>query len=236
MAPPDTFLSDSGTADRILDAAEILFAEHGFEGTSLRQITAAARANLAAVNYHFGDKEALYVQAFTRRVRAINEKRLALFDEAEREAGSRPPSVARLLDCLLRPMLPILTNSKDSTSPHPLARLMARNLLNPPHFMQEKTRREFAPVMQRFSTALLRAAPHLSPQDLACRMPCMLGAVLFITARPPVVQLLPSSAATPLEAEILLKQMIAFCAAGLSAPTVSARPAKKSPARRTSKT
>ncbi|MCA3844458.1 MAG: helix-turn-helix transcriptional regulator, partial [Burkholderia sp.] len=48
-----------GTKARILDAAEDLFIEHGFEAMSMRQITSRAAVNLAAVNYHFGSKEAL---------------------------------------------------------------------------------------------------------------------------------------------------------------------------------
>ena len=58
--------SQPETRDRILDAAERLFVEHGFEGTSMRMITGAANANLAAVNYHFGSKDAL-IQAVFRR-------------------------------------------------------------------------------------------------------------------------------------------------------------------------
>ena len=59
-----------GTKSRILDAAERLFLEHGFEATSLRQLTAAAGVNLAAVNYHFGSKEELFQAVLTREGRA----------------------------------------------------------------------------------------------------------------------------------------------------------------------
>ena len=60
MAPPDT-------RTRILDAAEHLFAERGFNGTSVRAITDLAGANLAAVGYHFGSKAEL-LAAVIRRV------------------------------------------------------------------------------------------------------------------------------------------------------------------------
>ena len=56
------------TKDRLLDVTEGLVAEHGFDGVSLRQITTEAGTNLAAVNYHFGSREALFQEVFTRRV------------------------------------------------------------------------------------------------------------------------------------------------------------------------
>src|SRR5205085_2358496 len=56
------------TRTRILDAAEELFMQHGFEGTSMRLLTAKAGVNLAAVNYHFGSKDALIEAVFHRRL------------------------------------------------------------------------------------------------------------------------------------------------------------------------
>ena len=65
------------TKQRILDSAESLFARHGFAGASLRQVTASAQVNLAAVNYHFGSKENLINEVFRRRLDSLNEERLA---------------------------------------------------------------------------------------------------------------------------------------------------------------
>ena len=55
------------TKERILDTAEILFAQKGYQAVSVRQITSAAECNLAAVNYHFGNKENLYLEVFRSR-------------------------------------------------------------------------------------------------------------------------------------------------------------------------
>ena len=79
----------SATPDRILDSAEALFMEHGFEATSLRQITAAAGVNLAAVNYHFGSKEELFQTVLTRRLDPMNQERVALLARFEREVAPR---------------------------------------------------------------------------------------------------------------------------------------------------
>ncbi|MBK8325148.1 MAG: helix-turn-helix transcriptional regulator [Betaproteobacteria bacterium] len=80
------------TKTRILDAAETLFMEHGFEATSLRQLTGAAGVNLAAVNYHFGTKEELFQAVLTRRLDPMNQERIDLLERYRREAGARPLS------------------------------------------------------------------------------------------------------------------------------------------------
>ena len=72
------------TKDRILDAAESLFMEHGYEATSLRAITSAAGVNLASVNYHFGSKEELFQAVLTRRLDPMNQERLDLLTRLER--------------------------------------------------------------------------------------------------------------------------------------------------------
>ena len=91
--PRDPLAMDALSQDtktRILDAAESLFMEHGFEATSLRQLTTAAGVNLAAVNYHFGTKEELFQAVLTRRLDPMNQERIDLLDELEREAGGQP--------------------------------------------------------------------------------------------------------------------------------------------------
>ena len=60
-------MKPTATRERILDAAERLFAERGYDGASLRAITGQARVNLAAVNYHFRSKRALMRAVFARR-------------------------------------------------------------------------------------------------------------------------------------------------------------------------
>ena len=68
------------TKERILGAAEELFAQHGFAGTSLRQVTSRADVNIAAVNYHFGSKENLVNEVFRRRMDEMNRALAALPD------------------------------------------------------------------------------------------------------------------------------------------------------------
>src|SRR4026208_1111742 len=71
------------TRTRILDAAEELFMQHGFEGTSMRLLTTKAGVNLAAVNYHFGSKDALIEAVFRRRLDPMNAARIAALESLE---------------------------------------------------------------------------------------------------------------------------------------------------------
>src|SRR5437660_3119973 len=97
--------TSADTKTRILDAAERLFMEHGFEATSLRQLTSAAGVNLAAVNYHFGSKEDLFQAVLTRRLDAMNQERIDLLDRVEREAAGEPPQVEKVIFAMLVPAL-----------------------------------------------------------------------------------------------------------------------------------
>ena len=86
------------TRERILDAAERLFMAHGYEGTSMRQITGEAAVNLAAVNYHFGSKESLMQEVFRRRLDWLNEERMRVLNEMEAAAGGLPLKPSQIVD------------------------------------------------------------------------------------------------------------------------------------------
>src|SRR5690348_7945687 len=92
------------TKQRILDTAERLFAEHGYVGTSMRQVIADAGVNLAAIHYHFGSKEELLDAVVSRRAEPVNTDRIARLEAAQAEAGGRPLPVEITLEALLQPM------------------------------------------------------------------------------------------------------------------------------------
>ena len=73
--------------DKLLDAAEKLFAEKGFDGTSVRDITAEAKCNVAAVNYHFGGKDNLYTETFRRKLILLRDVRVTRIDEVMARGG-----------------------------------------------------------------------------------------------------------------------------------------------------
>ncbi len=149
------------TRERILDAAERLFAEHGFAATSHRQITAEAGVNLAAVNYHFGSKEELFLEVVRRRLEPVNRRRLEMLEEAERRSG-----VARIEDIARAFAEPVLEAREESGRASVLPKLMARVVGEPGGWAEKLLPLVFASVAARFLSSLERAMPGVKREDL----------------------------------------------------------------------
>ena len=99
--------NESDTRERLLDAAEKLFAETGIGATSLRAVTAEAEANLASVHYHFGSKESLLLEVFGRRIKPVNRERLERLDKATTES---PEDLDAVIRAFVAPAMLVLAN------------------------------------------------------------------------------------------------------------------------------
>ena len=140
------------TKDRLLDAAETLFADSGIAAASLRDITALAEANLAAVNYHFGGKDGLLQAVFDRRLRPVNESRLALLDGFEDAAAGAPLPVAQIVYANLAPAFRSLDEWGEGGQR--FMRLVARIMADPSSSIHHAFVRQFDEVRRRFLTRL----------------------------------------------------------------------------------
>jgi AcrR family transcriptional regulator len=179
---PENEATSPATRERLLDAAEHLFADLGFTGASLRLITDRARANVAAVNYHFGSKEVLYQEVFIRRVRPMNEQRRQRLTAAL--AGQHQPvPLATLLDILLRPIVELAATGGDR--PHPFPRVMSRNLIEPQPFMRDVVAGEIGPLLTQFEPPLRQVLPELDRAALGFRLRYVLGATNMTFAAVP---------------------------------------------------
>jgi AcrR family transcriptional regulator len=217
VATPDPRID---TKHRLLDAAERLFAEHGFAATSLRAITAAAEANLAAVNYHFGSKEGIVRAVFDRRLGPLNAERLGMLDDCEHAATPDPPP----LDCVLRAMaLPWAREVRlSSASGFPFVRLLGRAHFEPDPALRRLIVESFREVSRRFIAALGRCLPQLSQRELHSRFFFAVGALTVIADLPMFSSFAADQAATgePPDVEPVVEHMIGFLRAGLLAPPV----------------
>src|SRR3954469_19683508 len=115
------------TRTRILDAAEELFMQHGFEGTSMRLLTTKAGVNLAAVNYHFGSKHALVEAVFRRRLDPMNAARIAELATLETEGGVA--STGAIIRAFISPGLRLMADGKDGG--RNFTRLLGRTYTEP---------------------------------------------------------------------------------------------------------
>jgi AcrR family transcriptional regulator len=201
------------TKDRILDVAERLFARDGIEGTSLRNITAEAGVNLAAVNYHFQSKDALTWAVIARRMGPVNERRLALLDECEAAAGDGPLPLDQVLDAFLRPVVEIFrTHAKEFTP------IMGRIYTEPGDFVAKVYKEHFERVATRFIRAYQRALPDLPKVELLWRLHFAIGALAHTMGAAHLLRVLSDGQCDPSDVESTLKRMEAFMLAGLTAP------------------
>lgn len=163
------------TVEILLNSAEELFAKHGFNGTSLRDITGSAGINLAAAHYHLGDKETLYATVLTRRLRSINESRLARLMHAEQEAGSQLVRMEQVIDIMARPLFEMAADT--TPGGQYFVRILGRSLIDPLPFMENILSVELQPVMVRFGQAVRRHVPHLTPEEYLWRFSFVVGAM-----------------------------------------------------------
>src|ERR1051326_1179184 len=138
------------TRSRILDVAEELFGEQGLDRVSIRDITRTARANLAAINYHFGSKEELIAAVFERRVVPVNAARLAALDTVEKSAGKRVPKLEAILEAFIRPA--VQSSLKASKGGTAFPKLFGRCLSEPsPEVERSEERRVGKECRSRWS-------------------------------------------------------------------------------------
>ena len=203
------------TKDRILDAAERLFADHGFAGTSLRTLTTEADVNLAAVNYHFGSKEALFQKVFARRVEPLNRARLELLDACESRSGNRSPALEEILRAFLAPALRL---SHDPSSGGPaFLRLMGRIYTEPGDFWKPVIA-QFEEVKNRFGAVLRRALADLPPVELFWRMHFLVGAMCHTMVDTYRLEVISGGLCDPTDVDGIIDRLVGFAAAGLRAP------------------
>ncbi len=204
------------TRERILDAAERLFGERGFAETSLREITARARVNLAAVHYHFGSKDGLIAEVLRRRLVPINRERLALLEAAEAEGTIRLEAV---LEALVAPPLRLLHGAaRERTA---LLRLMGRALNEPHPAVQAVLLEELRPLARRFARALERALPALPAEERFWRMHFCVGAMAHTIGDEFRLRLISEGqCGLDEDVERTIARLVRFLAAGFRAPAV----------------
>ena len=167
-------MDNKETKDIILDAAEDLFAEKGFHGTSVRAITSKAGVNLAGVNYHFGTKEALIKAVFERRFNPINamrtERMTEVLDKAKK--ARKKPAIADILTAFVSPLFE--GEKKNSY----LGKMSA--LIQMAHTGQDPTviqilLKLFSPAMELLFSALKTALPKARESELRWKMHFFIG-------------------------------------------------------------
>ena len=214
----DNRLSD--TRARILDAAERLFMAHGYDGTSMRQITGEAGVNLAAVNYHFGSKEALIQEVFRRRLNWLNEERMRALDELEATADGQPLKPSQIVDAFFGTMIRMAEDEERGGVI--FLRLLGRTLTEPSDFIRAFLAHEYKTVVERYKEALFRSLPGVPKAEIVWRFHFMLGATSYAIAGTDALRLVTDWGIEAEDSEDrldrLLPRLISFLIGGLRTP------------------
>ena len=164
------------TKQRILGAAEKLFADHGFAGASLRRVTSAAGVNLAAVNYHFGSKEKLSEEVFRRRLDELNSDRIKCLKAIEGKAETRLEDV---LDAFIGPALKLALDTRGGSA---FVRVLARAYADQDERLRKFLSDNYGHVLKRFALEFARLLPHLDKEALYWRLDIVAGALTYAMA------------------------------------------------------
>jgi AcrR family transcriptional regulator len=208
------------TKTRILDAAEKLFADKGFYATSLRDITAEAEVNLAAVNYHFQTKDSLIDAVIGRRVAPVNRRRLEML-----AAAGPHPSVEQIVEAFVAPLL-----ERDIS---PLMPMMGRVLASPDLVLFRLFKKHSAGVAEQFRNVLETALPSLSSSERMWRLLFMGGSMAHVLSWAPVIVEMTEGICDPTDRKDVTARLVRFVAAGFRAtepPPSTQPPARQSEA------
>jgi AcrR family transcriptional regulator len=192
--------------ERIRIVAQRLFAQHGFEGVSLKMITDKARVNIAAVNYYFGSKDELFISLVRHHMTETLHRRvecLQALEKVERETG-KSPALEVLLDAWISPALDVFYASEDGPGGVRMA-MQLYAVVGPEGVTSEL--RPYADYFDRMHRLVGRRVPHLRPEEVVWRFECMSGLLFYTLAQPNWQQRVPAAYCS-IEDRALMRQRL----------------------------
>jgi AcrR family transcriptional regulator len=208
-------MTETDTKTRILDAAERLFAQKGFAGTSLRAVTGAAGVNLASVHYHFGSKDGLVQAIVHRLVDPMNEERLQMLAALEDRYGSRPIPLPKLVVAFLEPIIRLASQSPRGDV---FANLIGRLMSEPDYFFGRIAPGQFAKLRTPFVEAFRRTLPKVPPEEIFWRLMLGIGTVAHAMRMSAHVSQLSDGLCGPPTPEETIQRLKNFVTAGMKSP------------------
>lgn len=212
---------ESGPKKKLLDSAEQLFAERGFESVSVRDITQVVKMNIAAVNYHFGSREELLMRVVMRHVVPVCDERLARLDTVERKGSGKALPLEELIDAYVRPLLG--HGRKPAMNERLYHRLMGRIFGAMGDGLPAAVDERQQVVEERFARAFAKALPGLAVEERAARIHFMRGGLIHLLTH------FDALAAGAIGMEGALTRFIRFAVAGMKDGVEVEVPVEKGP-------
>lgn len=202
------------TKEKLMDAAEKLFAQRGFHGASVRDITGAAGVDLALVNYHFGSKKQLFAAVIERRGQVLNEERLQRLAAERLRAAPTPPSTEAVVAAFLDPILERLAYAGPGW--HSYFSLIAY-VNNSPEWGCKLMGKTFDKVVRQFIQAVIDSLPGSAPEDIFWGYNFLTGALTLSLAETGRLDALSDGRCRSDDVAALKKRLGPYVAAGLRA-------------------
>lgn len=218
---------ESGSKRKLLDAAEQLFAEKGFEAVSVRDITQLAKTNVAAVNYHFGSRENLLTMVMTRYMTPVNEERIARLETLERKWSGKSVPLEEIIDAMVRPFVGQVRKSE--LSERLFYKLMGRTFAQQGDGLPPQIEEQLRNVVQRFTRAFAKTLPAVTPDDLTWRIHFMVGGMIHLLTHQDILHRLTNGASGTPPMEAIISRFVRFAAAGLREGLEVETPSPKGP-------
>jgi AcrR family transcriptional regulator len=201
---------------RILDAAEQMFADQGFDGASMRHLAGAARVNVATAYYHFGSKEELLAAVFNRRFGPVREEQWERLRALERECAGKPVPLQSILEAMLLPPLRLA----DGVGGDVAMRLMGRIMVEPNVRAQQLLKEQYKDLRAAWIKAITRSVPALPKAELYWRFELLWGAFVFVLCNPSRIEQFSEGVCDPGQTDVVLSQLLSVYIAGFNAPAV----------------
>jgi AcrR family transcriptional regulator len=200
--------------ERILDAAERLFARHGFYGVSIRDITRAAEVDVALVNYHFGSKRELFAAVFQRRAELLNPERLAMLEDVRRSALPGQPTVEQIVNAFTHPLLE--RSARGGPGWKSYFALVAQ-VNNSPEWGPVLMTQHFDPLVEKFISVLREALPECAAREIYWGYQFLTGALTLTFAETGRIDRLSGGLCKSADLDSVHERLAPFVAAGFHA-------------------
>ncbi len=202
--------------DRLLDAAEELFCEHGFEGTSIRDIAASAGCNIASVNYYFGSKEKLYEKVWQRYLIPMRDARIASINKVMSQAKAQPN-----LEDLLKSFADTFVGSiVDANRASRLTKLMAREYIDSHLPTNMFVNEIIKPTITAMHKALVKTCPDLDESKILLVVFSVIGQLVHLVHIKTMLEQGGDDLSMPIfDSDEAINHIVKFSAAGIRAYT-----------------
>jgi AcrR family transcriptional regulator len=218
--------------ERMLDAAEQLFARHGFYGVSLRDITRAAKVDVALVRYHFGGKRELFTAVFQRRAEMLNPERLELLDEVRRAALPGAPALEDIINAFTYPLLERSAHGGPAWKSY---FALVAQVNNSPEWGPILMTQYFDPLVGKFIAVLREAMPGCPPREVYWGYQFLTGALTLTFAETGRIDKLSGGLCRSTDLDSVHQRLACYAAAGFRALHAAAQAGERSPGLKTAR-